>query len=501
MMKTTAVCLAALCLWGLPGTGAERPPLKVCLVSGSAEYDSDITLPILQKILGVRTTAVCTILKARGFGELPGLEALDSCDVALFFTRRLTIDGEALERVKRYCTSGRPIVAVRTASHGFQKWSDFDRLVLGGNYNGHYGPGAQEARMDPEAKDHPVLEGVKAIRSRASLYRTVPLSADAKVLMWGSSTATADTHPVAWTRTCNGGRVFYTSLGDQDDFENSMFQRLLVNAIYWTAGRKVERRDEEPLKPLPPKAEGDLLLRLRSRMETAQGSGVWQETIRQEKVPAAQAAILVCDLWNQHWCRGATERCDVLAARMGPVLEAARARGLRIIHAPSETMDFYADGPQRRRMEAVKPVEPPKVLEVIEPPLPIDDSDGGCDTPEKPWHRAWTRQSPRIRIGEADLISDSGPEIYGFLRAEGITTLIYMGVHTNMCVLGRPFGIRAMTRAGLRCILVRDLTDAMYDPQDPPRVPHAEGTELVVRHIEMYWGPSTTAEEVLKAAQ
>ena len=71
--------------------------------------------------------------------ELPGLEALDTCDVAVFFTRRLMIDGEDLARVKKYCESGRPIVAIRTASHGFQNWLEFDKLVLGGNYRGHYG--------------------------------------------------------------------------------------------------------------------------------------------------------------------------------------------------------------------------------------------------------------------------------------------------------------------------------------------------------------------------
>ena len=56
---------------------------------------------------------------AQAVVALQGLENLESCDVALLFTRRLTIKGEQLERVKKYCQSGKPIVAVRTASHGF----------------------------------------------------------------------------------------------------------------------------------------------------------------------------------------------------------------------------------------------------------------------------------------------------------------------------------------------------------------------------------------------
>jgi hypothetical protein len=73
-----------------------------------------------------------------------------------------------------------------------------------------------------------------------------------------------------------------------------------------------------------------------------------------------------------------------------------------------------------------------------------------------------------------------------------------MGVHTNMCVLGRPFGIRAMVRLGRNVVLVRDLTDAMYDPRQPPHVSHTRGTELVIEHIEKYWCPSILSEDLLQ---
>jgi hypothetical protein len=66
-----------------------------------------------------------------------------------------------------------------------------------------------------------------------------------------------------------------------------------------------------------------------------------------------------------------------------------------------------------------------------------------------------------------------------------------MGVHTNMCVLGRSFGIRQMTRLGFNTLLVRDLTDTMYNPRRRPMVTHEQGTELVVRHVERYWCPTT----------
>jgi len=82
--------------------------------------------------------------------------------------------------------------------------------------------------------------------------------------------------------------------------------------------------------------------------------------------------------------------------------------------------------------------------------------------------------------------------------AEGIKNIVIMGVHTNMCVLGRPFGIRAMVRLGRNVVLARDLTDAMYDPRQPPHVSHARGTELVVEHVEKYWCPSILSDDLVQ---
>src|SRR5262245_6549826 len=81
-------------------TGAAPPVLRVCMLSGSEEYHSDESLAALQKRLEASYPVQCTLLRARGVDELPGLEALDTCDVALFFTRRLKIEGPDLERVR-----------------------------------------------------------------------------------------------------------------------------------------------------------------------------------------------------------------------------------------------------------------------------------------------------------------------------------------------------------------------------------------------------------------
>jgi nicotinamidase-related amidase len=249
---------------------------------------------------------------------------------------------------------------------------------------------------------------------------------------------------------------------------------------------------------LRPVGAADLTVNLRSRVEAFKGSGDWRAVSLQQSLAVEKTAVLICDMWDKHWCGGATERVNGLVAKMAPFLESARKRGIQIIHAPSETMAFYQDAPQRKRILALAKIDPPQPLSLLDPPLPIDDKRGGCDTPDQ-FYKAWTRQHSGLRIDASDVISDNGTEIYSFLRERGIRTLLVMGVHTNMCVLNRTFAIKRMTALGIRCILVRDLTDAMYNPQDPPYVSHDGGTQLVIEYIEKYWCPTTTRPDLLRA--
>ena len=245
-------------------------------------------------------------------------------------------------------------------------------------------------------------------------------------------------------------------------------------------------------------AAGGLDLPLRSRVEAFKGSGQWQEVRFVAPLPPGQTAIVICDMWDKHWCAGATRRVAALAERMAPVIAAARAHGIQIIHAPSETMGFYRDWPQRQRMLHIARAEPPAPLGITDPPLPIDDSGGGCDTGDAQY-KAWSREIATLSVGDGDVISDDGAEIYSFLRQHGIQNVLIMGVHVNMCVLNRSFAIKQMTNWGIRCVLVRDLTDSMYDPKDRPYVSHERGTELVIEHIEKYWCPSATSADLMKA--
>jgi nicotinamidase-related amidase len=242
-----------------------------------------------------------------------------------------------------------------------------------------------------------------------------------------------------------------------------------------------------------------LQLELRSQCLTRdqRGRNCWQVLTEAREVPAQRAALLLCDVWDDHHCRGAVERLEAMLPRMNELVNAARAMGVRIIHAPSDTMEFYADAPARRRIQAMEPIEPPADIDHDDPPQAVDASDGGSDSADT-GDRPWTRQHPAIDVDqERDVISDAGREVYSYLQHEGIELLLIMGVHTNMCVQHRSFAIKQMVRWGVPVALVRDLTDTMYNPAMPPYVSHEEGTRLVVEFIEKFWCPSVTSDQIV----
>ncbi|NOS71574.1 MAG: hypothetical protein HOP33_16820 [Verrucomicrobia bacterium] len=212
--------------------GAEASPLKICLLSASAEYDSDNSLGEFQKYIESHYRVVCQMVYGKDKGEgLPGLEALDSTDLMIVFTRRITLSPPQLGLVKKYLASGRPVIGLRTASHAFSNYLEFDREILGGGYQGHYGDERGSVQLSPGRGAHPVLAGVTNFNS-FRLYKNPTLANDVVVLIEG--TTGANREPVAWVRELKGARVFYTSLGTQEDFTQESFRRLLVNAIFWT---------------------------------------------------------------------------------------------------------------------------------------------------------------------------------------------------------------------------------------------------------------------------
>lgn len=255
-----------------------------------------------------------------------------------------------------------------------------------------------------------------------------------------------------------------------------------------------------------PSVAGKLRLNLRERKKITSSSDDFRVIERTTEWEVRETAIIICDMWDGHFCRLAAQRVGAMVPRMNQVVSAARSHGVMVIHAPSGTVDLYADTPYRKRMQQAPLAKAPDGWQFSkwcdcdltrEPELPVDVSKQSCDDPiVGAAVRQFSKQHPGIDIIGYDGISDSGQEIWNFCEANGIKNIVLMGVHTNMCVLGRPFGIRAMVKLGRNVVLARDLTDAMYDPRQPPFVSHARGTEMVIEHIEKYWCPSIVGADL-----
>jgi nicotinamidase-related amidase len=258
-----------------------------------------------------------------------------------------------------------------------------------------------------------------------------------------------------------------------------------------------------------------LTLTLRSRA-AAPGAQPVPATEKKVTWDSKMTAIIVCDMWDQHWCKSAAARVNELAEPMNEMLKTARAKGVLIIHAPSTCTGFYKNTPARKHALNAPFAKTPIPLATTERwgtcwnwpdskregVLPIDDSDMGCDCQVKCEIRSpWTRQTATIQIFDTDAITDNGQETWNLLTQHNIDHVILCGVHLNMCVLGRPFAIRQMVKLGKEVALIRDMTDTMYNPDHPPGGTHFDGTDRVVEHVERYWCPSFVSSDLTGKAQ
>lgn len=263
-----------------------------------------------------------------------------------------------------------------------------------------------------------------------------------------------------------------------------------------------------------------LKLTLQRRVETGGSGADYRIVATRESWDARQTAIIACDMWDLHHCMNAVRREGEMAPRMNQVLEKARGQGVFIIHAPSSCMKAYEGHPARLRAQQVPQAATlPKdigswckqIPAEEKGAYPIDQTDGGED--DDPVEHAqwadelkakglnprapWTRQIDVLKIHDQDAISDSGVEIWNLLEQRGITNVVLLGVHVNMCVAGRPFGLRQMAKNGKRVVLMRDMTDSMYNPKMRPFVDHFRGTALFIEHIEKYICPTITSDQLL----
>jgi hypothetical protein len=265
-----------------PGRGKH-----VVLIAAEQEYRCEQSMPMLAKVLSRHHGFDCTVLfsvnekgevdptlpapfkkeeRATRRHRIPGLEHLAKADCVIWLSRFMQLADDQKQFFHAYFDSGKPLVALRTANHGFWAGKPYEvagkpvsmRDMLGGTFRGHHGGWHREATQGiivDENKTHPVLTGVKDIWGTSDVYRChtddFPFPGDCTKLVLGQPLVNLERNappnekkeplPVAWAKTWTGNngkpsRILHFTMGSAEDFENAGVRRLTVNGVYWGMG-------------------------------------------------------------------------------------------------------------------------------------------------------------------------------------------------------------------------------------------------------------------------
>ena len=266
-----------------PGAGKH-----VVLIAAEQEYRSEQSMPMLAKVLSKHHGFDCTVLfSLNDQGEvdptlpapfkdkslrhnIAGIENIAKADCVIWLSRFMQLPDEQMKYFHDYFDSGKPLIALRTANHGFMGGKKYTvsgksvslREMLGGTFMGHHGGWHREATrgiLNDEQKNHPILKGVSDIWGTSDVYRChsdrFPFPNDCTALVLGQPLINLEPNapandkkeplPVAWTKEWIGNgsqpsRIFHFTMGSAEDFANEGVRRLTINAVYWGLGMEKE---------------------------------------------------------------------------------------------------------------------------------------------------------------------------------------------------------------------------------------------------------------------
>ena len=221
---------------------------KLVMLIAEPEYDTSKTLPEFAAKFLEHDFRVVIVRGSTAAGEntFDHPEEIADADVLLVSVRRRTPPVAQFAFIRKFVEAGKPVVGIRTACHAFAlagkdklapgnaDWPEWDAQVIGGHYTGHHGHGPI-THITTNAANDAILRGVMVpFDSDSWFYKVSPLEKGAKP----GEIPGQPTEPVAWTfMRADGGRTFFTSLGNPADFQNTSFRQLLRNGILWAAGR------------------------------------------------------------------------------------------------------------------------------------------------------------------------------------------------------------------------------------------------------------------------
>lgn len=269
------------------GTSGPGVGKHIVFLASDHEYRSEELSPALARILAKHHGFKCTVVFGTdadgniqaGSSNISGIEALRDADLFFIAARFLNPKEEQMAEIDAYLKRGGPIVGLRTSSHAFQipkdsKFAKYDfrsnvegfeqgfgHQILGNTWVGHYGKNHKQAcrqEIIPEQKDHVILTGVgDMIYNYVGGYMAKPapdwtILTNVQPLASMKKDSGPDPQkpavPSTWTRHYEDEdgekhRVFHSTSGTSEDFQEEDYRRLVINGVLWALGM------EETIKP------------------------------------------------------------------------------------------------------------------------------------------------------------------------------------------------------------------------------------------------------------
>ena len=251
----TLIILITAC--GSPQGGQQQAqePLHIVFVTGDEEYRSEESMPMIARILKRELGAkisLCYSIDEDGIIDpnnqhhIAGLEALETADLMVMFTRFRQLPPDQRKYILDYAETGKPMVGLRTSTHAFwylTEEGDLDTTMNHFNkewptkvfgqqwitHHGHFDDGRYPlTQVDLTDTDHPITRGVSPFEAYSWLYHVDggdwKLHGDPHTLLTGTSLKSthemndrldqfALQNPVAWTKKYKEAKVFFTTLG------------------------------------------------------------------------------------------------------------------------------------------------------------------------------------------------------------------------------------------------------------------------------------------------
>ncbi len=170
---------------------------------------------------------------------------LNNLDVLCLCNNAPFSNAETRQHILDFANSGKGLLLVHPALwYNWADWPDYNRVLCGGGSRGH--DGYAEFEVTVTEPDHPLMRGVPAkfsLKDELYWFQADAQGTPIKVLATAHSPSKNKDFPMVFIVEHPKARIAGIALGhDGDAHRNPAYQRLLQNALRWSAGKESGQR-------------------------------------------------------------------------------------------------------------------------------------------------------------------------------------------------------------------------------------------------------------------